>query len=172
MTLDYEKPTSGERTDSDTLNPFASRNADVIRNLLVSQLEPDPLGGHADDTRVFTERAANLMGDLTPALVWIRDAKGVSLNAGCIRSAVELECIATLVDKKRFIWSQANTGEIHSVDVADMPAELLSPLRVYLDGLGGYDTRLPFDQQTSVEPLRQHGYVLLSFPARFASSLA
>ncbi|HUB47671.1 MAG TPA: conjugal transfer protein TraG, partial [Acetobacteraceae bacterium] len=79
--------------DSNTFNPFASGNADVIRELLVSQIEQNPAGGNVDTNHVFMARAVALMGALAPALVWMRDNKGVPIDIEKIRFATELQSI-------------------------------------------------------------------------------
>jgi hypothetical protein len=42
-------------------------------------------------------------------------------------------------------------------------------MMTYLAEFPGYDPRLPFGHQTSAEPVRQHGYVLLSLPESLES---
>ena len=119
---------------------------------------------HIDVNLVFKRRAIALLQRTAPALAWIRDHKGVRIDAGGLRCAAELESIAELTVEKRFLWSRADTGEIRTVDVADIPEPLLFPLRAYLGELPGYDLSLPFGQQMSAEPARQHGKVSLSLP--------
>jgi intracellular multiplication protein IcmO len=143
--------------------------AHADRGSMISTAKEDPDVTHVDVNLVFKRRAIAFLQSLTLALAWIRDNKGVWIDAGGLRCAAELESIGGLVVEKRFLWSRAATGEIHVVDVADIPEELLCPLRVYLGELPGYDLSLPFSHQTSAEPARQHGYVLLSLPESLES---
>ena len=47
---------------SATFNPFAWGNADVIREILVSQIESNPNGGDKGSNHVFMARAVALLG--------------------------------------------------------------------------------------------------------------
>ena len=153
--------------DSNTFNPFASGNADVIRELLVSQIEANPAGGHADNNHIFMARAVALMGALAPALVWIRDNKGVPIDIEKIRFATELQSIASLALEKRFRRLDVNSGAVEVVDVSDIPEAFLYPLRAYLGETGGYDASLPYNKQRSDEPARQHSFVTMHFSQTF-----
>jgi intracellular multiplication protein IcmO len=74
--------------ESNTFNPFATGNADAIRELLASQLGEQ----RSDDTNgVFRGRAVALIGTVAPVLVWMRDHKGVTINIEKIRFAVDLD---------------------------------------------------------------------------------
>jgi intracellular multiplication protein IcmO len=132
--------------------------------LSIYTMEEDPGMTHIDVNIVFKQRVAALLQSLVPTLALISDNKGVRIDAGGVRCAAELESIAALVVEKQFLWSRADIGEVRTVDVSDIPESLLSPLRAYLAELSGYDLSLPFGQQTSAEPIRQRGYVLLSLP--------
>ena len=59
------------------LNAFVVGDADAIGEMLLSPLG-NPASGDADG--VVCDRAAALVGALTPVLVWVRDYKGVPLN--------------------------------------------------------------------------------------------
>jgi intracellular multiplication protein IcmO len=159
---------SGNR-DSNTFNPFSSGNADVIRELLVSQIEASPTGGHthSDTNHVFMARAVALMGALTPALVWIRDNKRLPIDIEKIRFAVELQSIASLALEKRFRRLYVDTGQVEIVDVSDIPEAFLYPLRAYLGETGGYDSSLPYNKQKSDEPAKQHSFVTMHFSGTF-----
>ena len=88
--------------ESATFNPFAWGNADVIREILVSQIEANPNGGDKGGNHVFMARAVALLGALTPALVWMRDHKGVPIDIESIRFATELQSIVSLAIDKKF----------------------------------------------------------------------
>ena len=63
----------------------------MIREILVSQIEANPNGGDKGGNHVFMARAVALLGALTPALVWMRDHKGVPIDIESIRFATELQ---------------------------------------------------------------------------------
>ncbi len=96
--------------DTNSFNPFAWGNADVIRELLVSQIEANPKGGSGGN-EVFMSRAVSLLGALTPVLVWLRDNKGIPIDIERIRFATELGSIATLALEKRFLRLDVDTGK-------------------------------------------------------------
>ena len=154
--------------DSATFNPFAWGNADVIREILVSQIEANPNGGDKGGNHVFMARAVALLGALTPALVWMRDTKGVPIDIESIRFATELESIVSLAIDKRFRRRDAATGVVTEIPVGDeMDEALLYPLRSYLGETGGYDKSLPYNKQKSDEPAKQHSFVVMHFSATF-----
>ena len=95
---------------SATFNPFAWGDADVIREILVSQIESNPNGGDKGGNHVFMARAVALLGALTPALVWMRDTKGVAIDIESIRFATELESIVSLAFNKAFRRRDPETG--------------------------------------------------------------
>lgn len=153
--------------DSNTFNPFGSGNADVIRELLVSQIEENPRGGNSDSNHVFMGRAIALMGALTPILVWLRDNKGVPIDIEKIRFATELQSIASLALEKKFRRLDVETGVITNMDVSDIPEAYLYPLRAYLGETGGFDASLPYNKQKLDEPARQHSFVTMHFSQTF-----
>ena len=152
---------------SNTFNPFASGNADVIRELLVSQIEAIPRGGNSTGNEVFTARAVALLGALTPALVWLRDNKGLPIDIEKIRFATELQSIASLALDKKFRRLNVGTGQVERLEVSDMPEAYLYPLRAYLGETGGYDASLPYNKQKSDEPAKQHSFVTMHFSSTF-----
>lgn len=150
--------------DSNTFNPFATGNADTIRELLASQLgerrAEDPNG-------VFRSRAIALIGTMAPVLTWMRDHKGISINIEKIRFALELRGIWKLATKRIFESRNPETGEIDEVKVPDMPEDLIYPLQAYLGEIPGYDTSLDYNKQKTDEPFKQHGFALFYFTATF-----
>src|SRR5580698_1146057 len=95
--------------ESNTFNPFASGNADTIRELLASQLgeqRPD------DNNGLFRGRAIALIGTVSPVLVWMRDRKGVTINIEKIRFCLELRWIWTLAMNRIFLTRDPKTGVI------------------------------------------------------------
>ena len=154
--------------DSATFNPFAWGNADVIREILVSQIEANPNGGDKGGNHVFMARAVALLGALTPALVWMRDHKGVPIDIESIRFATELQSIVSLAIDKTFRRRDGSTGNVTEIPVGDEIDEaLLYPLRSYLGETGGYDKTLAFNKQKSDEPAKQHSFVVMHFSATF-----
>ena len=153
--------------DSNSFNPFAIGNADVIRELLVSQIEASPTGGQSDGNHVFMGRAVALMGALAPALVWLRDNKGIPIDIERIRFATELQSIVSLSLERQFRRLDVTSGTVDVLPVPDIPEELLYPLRAYLGETGGYDASLPYNQQRSDKPAEQHSYVTMHFSATF-----
>ncbi len=153
--------------DTNTFNPFAWGNADVIRELLVSQIEAGPKGAASSGNEVFMARAVSLLGALTPALVWLRDNKGIPIDIERIRFATELGSIATLALEKRFLRLDVDSGTVESIDVSDIEPALLYPLSAYLGETGGYDKSLAYNKQKTDEPAKQHSFVTMHFSATF-----
>jgi len=153
--------------DSATFNPFAWGNADVIREILVSQIEANPNGGDKGGNHVFMARAVALLGASTPALVWMRDRKGVPIDIESIRFATELQSIVSLAIDKKFRRRDTASGEVTLIPIDDIDEALLYPLLSYLGETGGYDKTLAFNKQRSDEPAKQHSFVVMHFSATF-----
>jgi intracellular multiplication protein IcmO len=134
---------------SHTFNTFATDNPDVIRELLVSQIEANPRGGQSTGNEVFTARAIALLGALTPVLVWLRDNKGIPIDIEKIRFATELQSIASPALEKQFRHLHADTGSVEIMDVSDIPEAYLYPLKAYLGETCGYDASLRYNKQKS-----------------------
>ncbi|SFK80803.1 intracellular multiplication protein IcmO [Methylocapsa palsarum] len=155
---------SGTR-ESNTFNPFGTGNADAIRELLASQLGEQ---GQSDSNGVFRDRAVALIGTITPALVWLRDNKGIPLNIDVIRFSIELRWIWKLAMEKICIVRDPDTGKEEPVSVEnEIPEDILWPLKAYLGELPGYDPSLPLDKQKGDEPSKQHGFAQFYFTATF-----
>ena len=150
--------------DSHTFNPFSIGNADALRELLASQLgEPSS----NDSNGVFRERAVALIGTLAPALIWLRDTKGVELTIEVIRFSIELRWIWKLAMEKIAVLRDPDTGIERELDVsADVPEDITWPLRSYLGELPGVNTSVPLNKQGE-EPSKQHGYAQFYFTATF-----
>jgi intracellular multiplication protein IcmO len=154
---------SGAR-DSNTFNPFASGNADAIRELLASQLGEQRA---EDPNGVFRSRAIALIGTIAPVLVWMRDHKGIPINIEKIRFSLELRSIWMLATLRVFIVRDAVTGRFEEIPVPDMPEDMVYPLQAYLGEIPGYDTELPYNKQKTDEPFKQHGFALFYFTQTF-----
>ena len=151
--------------ESNTFNPFASGNADAIREMLASQLgeqRPD------DSNGLFRGRAVGLIGTLAPVLVWMRDNKGVTINIEKIRFSLEMPWIYTLAKNHIFLVRDPMTGKVSEIPVPDMPIDIVYPLLAYLGDLPGYDISVPYNEQRSDKPSEQHGYAVLYFLSTFA----
>ena len=152
---------------SATFNPFAWGNENVIRELLVSQIESNPNGGDKGGNHIFMQRAVALLGALTPALVWMRDFKGVPIDIESIRFATELESIVSLVKDRVFLRRNTTGGDPIAIAVPEISEDLIYPLRAYLGETGKYDVTQPVHKQKSDEPARQHSFVVMHFSATF-----
>ena len=117
---------------------------------------------NSDPSGVFRERAEALIGAVIPALVWIRDNKGISLDIDVIRFSFEL----------RWIWKLATTGvcivrnpqigiETDIPVGCEMPEEILWPLKSNLGELPAYDPTAPLDKQQS--EAKQHSFAVIYF---------
>jgi intracellular multiplication protein IcmO len=149
--------------ESNSFNPFAAGNADQIREMMVSQLGEQ--SAH-DSNGVFRGRAVALIGSVVPALVWLRDHVGISIDIETIRDALELRWIWKLAVKKQFERRDRATGKVEDVTV-DIPEHVIYPLQAYLGEIPGYDSALAFDQQKSHQPREQHGYARFYFTEIF-----
>ena len=151
-------------SQSNTFNPFSTGNADAIRELLVSQLGD---GNPTDANGVFRGRAVALLGTMAPVLVWMRDHKGTTIDIDQIRQSLELRSIWTLAKRKDFLVRHAGDTEPTPLPVPDIPGDLLYPLLAYLGENPGYNIDLPYNEQKTDEPFKQHGFALFYFTAAF-----
>jgi intracellular multiplication protein IcmO len=151
--------------ESNRFNPFAVGNADAIGEMLSSLLgEPAP----GDANGVFRERAAALVGTLTPVLVWMRDHKNVPLNIETVRRLFELRIIWKVATKRVFEVRNPVTGETTDIPVPEMPEDLIYPLQAYLGELPSFDMSLDWNRQKTEEPSKQHGFAQMYFTHTFA----
>jgi len=156
--------TASSIRDSNTFNPFATGNADAIREMLVSQLgEPTT----NDANGVFRDRAVGLAGTVTPALAWMRDTHGVPINVETMRYAMELRWIGTIVRHKVFLVRNPGSNTPIEISVPDIPDDVLYPLQAYLGELPGYDSTLPWNEQKENKPSEQHGYAKMYYTKVF-----
>ena len=138
------------------MDAFATGNADMIRKLLARR----SFERSGDSSPVFRERAVALIGAIVPALVWLRDNKGISLDIAAVRLSIELRRIWRLAMEKRFAVRGPGTGIVTEIDVSnDAPEDIIQPLKVYLAELPGYDPSVSIDEQRSQEPYKLHVYL-------------
>lgn len=143
-----------------SLNPFGTGTADDVRDLLVRSIGDDPVENGAS---FFRCRAVALVTALSPVLVWLRDHKGIQLDAQRCYAALGLREIATLWDRKVALVRDPATGRVQEVQAEDLPADLHRLLGAYLVDLPGYDPTHPFEEQRTQRPEEMHGYALFHF---------
>ncbi|MDX5929202.1 type IV secretory system conjugative DNA transfer family protein [Acidiphilium acidophilum] len=170
---------SGNR-DTNTFNPFASCNADVLRELLVSQIERNPQGGANDPNGVFLSRAVALLGALAPVLVWLRDNRNIPIDIEKIRLATELRSVIALALHSKYRLRDPEAGTFTEIDLKEEPAippAYLFPLQAYLGETGGFDVgsfgkdssaaKIEEALRRSDEPARQHSFAVMHFSQTF-----
>lgn len=170
---------SGNR-DTNTFNPFASCNADVLRELLVSQIERNPQGGSNDPNGIFLSRAVALLGALAPVLVWLRDHRNIPIDIEKIRFATELRSVIALALHARYRTRDPEAGTYKEIDLKEepaIPAAYLFPLQAYLGETGGFDVgsfgkdssaaKIEEALRRSDEPARQHSFAVMHFSQTF-----
>ena len=150
--------------ESNTFNPFATGNADAIRELLASQLGDQQSN---DSNGVFRARAVALIATMTPVLVWMRDNRGIPINIETIRFSLDLRGIWMLATQRIFCSRDPETGKVTEIPVPEMPEDIIYPAGAYLGELPGYDTSVPYNEQKGDEPSKQHGFALFYFTATF-----
>jgi intracellular multiplication protein IcmO len=139
-------------------NRFATGNAGAVRDMLVGQLG-DQMS--SDSNAVFRERAMALISAVVPALVWMRDNKGTSLDSDVIRFSFNLRWIRKLATTGVCTTRDPQTGIETDIPVGDeLPGEILWPLKVYLGELPDYDPTGPLDD-TKGEAAKQHSFATM-----------
>ena len=146
------------------LNAFVVGDADAIGEVLLSSLG-NPASGDADG--VICDRAAALVGALTPVLVWVRDYRGVPLNIDTVRFSFELRSIWKVVTQRMFEVRDPISGETTDIPVPEMPEDVVYPLQAYLGELPSYDMSLDLNRQKTEEPSKQHGLAQFYFTDTF-----
>ena len=150
--------------ESNTFNPFATGNADAIRELLVSQLGEQQ---SSDQNGVFRGRAVSLIGTIAPVLAWMRDTHGIPIDIEAIRFSMELRWIGVLAVHRIFLVRNREGGNPVEHSVPDIPDEILYPLQAYLGEIPGYDISVEWNQQRDTTPSEQHGFALMYFTSTF-----
>lgn len=125
--LNYITGNSDKAALSNTLNPFAFGSARAVIELIVS-LMPE-----AGSDPMWQERAIGLVNAVVPVLVWLRDNKGLLLDAGTIRAAFPLPEVIKLSRRP------------------DIPVHVRKPMNDYLQDLPGY-TSDAFDDNGEAAP--------------------
>ncbi|SRR5579859_4075588 len=125
--LNYLPKESGAPATSNTLNPFAFGGWKQSAELLVSLMAE--AGGDA----MWKDRAVGLIYATMPPLHWLRDNKGLLLDAGVIRAHLPLAEIIKMSRRQ------------------DLPEALRLPLRAYLEELPGFVDDA-FDDEGQAKP--------------------
>lgn len=113
--LNYIKGNSDTAAVSNTLNPFAFGASGPLSELIVS------LMADAGSDPMWKERAIGLVKAVVAILTWMRDNRGLMLDAGIIRSALSFTEVVKL--------SRRN----------DIDEEMRAPIVAYLKELPGFD---------------------------------
>ncbi|MGD0104499.1 MAG: TraM recognition domain-containing protein [Rhodopila sp.] len=154
--------------DSNTTNPFADASADMIREILVGQLNE---AGGEGSSAMFFGRAVAFLGTVAPILRWIGDTKGIRIDLERIRDAMELSNIVRIAQHReiKFRYGVTSTDEIISLD--GCPREYIRGIENYLGDTGGFDLEMPLKGQKSDEPVKQHSYIAMQFTEVFTQWL-
>ncbi|MFL9611149.1 TraM recognition domain-containing protein [Methylobacillus sp. Pita2] len=129
---------------SNTLNPFSFGSSSSLTQLLVSLMSDS--GGKGD---FWKDRAISLVEAIIPALVWLRDKRGLLLDVSVIREYLNLGRIVELRAIK------------------DMPSSIQESLKAYCQNLAGWQERKGAAQGDST--LEQHGYLQMQFTRTLGS---
>lgn len=142
--------------DYETINPFDSGDCDAVRRRLISVLG-SPTADPAD--AMFRLRAEFFVGTITPALMWLRDVKGIELTIELIRRCTDFGWISRFAIDNIAVVHDPKTGRDTELDVSDASLEdVIWPLRAYLGELPGFSPSAPLGEQSDL-PSQQHGYV-------------
>jgi intracellular multiplication protein IcmO len=151
-----------EKRLSNTMNPFSSGSSSMLTNLIVSMMDSGGSGGGDGD--MWKGRAIAFVEALMKALVAMRDAGHVLIDANSIRNYFSLERLEAMVCDKVFI----RDGQF-PVSMESLPEIVLEPLCNYVFNLPGYVKERRGKQVSQV--LEQHGYITMQL-TRIFSSLA
>ena len=143
----------------DNAHPFDVGDAAAIEKLFADQIRPlSP----RFNSPVRRGRAVALVGCFAPALVWLRDHKGVIVDFEVVRFATDLRWITKAALEGIVLLRDPASGDVTEMDVrAAFPDHVVSPLRRYLIEIPGYDLAIPLVQQ-ACQALEQHSFVSLS----------
>ncbi len=140
-------------------HPFAVGDAAAIEKLFADQVRR--LSPRFNNP-VWRGRAVALVGCVAPALVWLRDHKGIKLDFEAVRFATDLRWITKAAFEGIVLLRDPDSGDVTDLDVrGELPDNVVSPLRCYLAEIPGYDLAIPVAQQTR-HALDQHSFISLS----------
>ncbi len=138
-------------------DPFATASADDVRDLLIQEIHR----GHPDvdsSGAVFRSRAEEMVGLLSPLMVWLRDHRSIRLTPWQCYAAMDLRTIALLSSDRVLFLRDPATGLVGESIADDLPDEVSDGLHTYLGSLPGYDPDLSYDGQRSDQSANIHGY--------------
>jgi hypothetical protein len=120
-----------------------------------------------DDYRV---RGEVFMDGLLTVLRWAQAEKGVQLDVAQIEISLPFAQVARLVQARQL--ATGRRPDAATIDVSDIPEDVLIRLRAYLHELPGFDPRRSADRQRSPVPQQQHEQVILSLRPDLESYLS
>lgn len=152
-------------SDSFTLAPFAKARANMIREILVGQLnEPGGDGNSA----MFHGRVVAFLGIIAPILEWLRVERGVPTTLERVRDLTELANVVRIAQTKHVKFTDSKTGAVQTLDLHDLPNEYVQGLRDYLGQTGGFDLDVSIKDQKSTQPAEQHSFVAMQLTEVFS----
>ena len=155
-------------SDSFTLAPFAKARANMIREILVGQLnEPGGDGNSA----MFHGRVVAFLGIIAPILEWLRTERGVPTTLERVRDLTELANVVRIAQTKHVKLTDSRTGAVQTLDLHDLPNEYVQGLRDYLGQTGGFDLDVSIKDQKSTQPAEQHSFVAMQLTEVFSQWL-
>ena len=155
-------------SDSFTLAPFAKARANMIREILVGQLnEPGGDGNSA----MFHGRVVAFLGIIAPILEWLRTERGVPTTLERVRDLTELANVVRIAQTRHVKFTDSKTGAVQTLDLHDLPNELVQGLRDYLGQTGGFDLDVSIKDQKSTQPAEQHSFVAMQLTEVFSQWL-
>lgn len=119
------------------------------------------------ESSVFRARATVLIETVTPALVWMRDHKGVTPTVKVLRSTMQLRTMWTLATRRVFCLPQDEAGKVVDIVVDDMPESIVVAIRDYLEFMLGLDLTCPDHNHGFDGAERQHGFTLMYYTSIF-----
>ena len=141
MDVGFDTP---DQKISNTLNPFTFGSSSSLTQLLVSLMSDS--GGKGD---FWKDRAISLVESIIPALVWMRDKRGLLLDVSVIRDYLNL---ARIVELRK---------------ISAMPINIQESLRSYCENLAGWSERKGAAQGDTT--MEQHGYLQMQFTRTLGS---
>ncbi len=131
--VDFNTSAGGSRS----FNPFESADSDALIHTCVELLDYE-----GTDGAIWKGRAASMLSAVLTALVWLRDEKGLTLDADVVRKALDLDAIIALATDAR------------------LPSHIRGMLGRYLATIPGFTSRKPVQ---AVATREQHGYLQMQF---------
>ncbi len=155
-------------SDSFTLAPFSKARANMIREILVGQLnEPGGDGNSA----MFHGRVVAFLGIIAPILEWLRTERGVPTTLERVRDLTELANVVRIAQTRHVKFTDSKTGAVQTLDLHDLPNEYVQGLRDYLGQTGGFDLDVSIKDQKSTQPAEQHSFVAMQLTEVFSQWL-